>query len=131
MIKAGGGDRELKTFLVIIKIILIIMTCIYIVLFLTQGRVGEPGTEPWGTSSRGVIMERDEVGSVGKVGMVPAGRSTFHTKVFKPGEQGSTAHGIKGCNPAEDEEDVEGTSGGMGRGCSSEGAEPDGRGTKR
>jgi len=54
----------------------------------------EEGAEygAWGNSlgdcgcCRGVVMRRDEVGSVGKVGTESAECNTFETKVFESGE---------------------------------------------
>ena len=58
---------------------------------------------------RGVVVERDEMGSVGKVGVEPAECSTFDTEVFESGEQDVMAHSIEGCTQVEEDEDVEGT----------------------
>lgn len=60
--------------------------------------------------SRGVVVERDEVGSVGKVGTEPAECRAFNAEVFESGEQDVMVHCIEGCAQVEEDEDVEGTS---------------------
>lgn len=46
--------------------------------------------------NRGVIMERHEAGSVGKVGQEPTESSNFDIEVSVPEEQDIMGHGTKG-----------------------------------
>jgi hypothetical protein len=52
-------------------------------------------------------MKRDEVGSVGKVGMEPGECIIFDTKFLESGEQDVMAHSIEGCTQVKKNKDVE------------------------
>ena len=58
-----------------------------------------------------MVVEGDEVGSVGEVGLEPPECSTFDTDVLESGEQDVVAHGVEGCThvEVEEDEDVKGT----------------------
>ena len=56
-----------------------------------------------------MVVEGDEVRSVGEVGVKPAECSTFDTEVAESCEQDVVVYGIEGCTQVKEDEEVEGT----------------------
>ena len=62
-----------------------------------------------GGCGRCVVVEGDEVRSIGEVGVKPAKCSSFDSGVAESGEQDGLAYSIEGCTQVKEDEEVEGT----------------------